>query len=206
MITELTALQLLRLKGRTTREALATCLGDPDTDTEIDGVLDALIAAGTVTDTNGKLKTTADGRARLAELLTAERSEIDSVALDEAYHEFDVHNTDLKALMTRWQLIDDTTPNDHSDADYDAAVIADLLVLDRRFRPLLATMVNLVPRFAHYPRRFSSVIENLRAGDHSWFARPIADSYHTVWFELHEDLISATGRTRLAEAVAGRAL
>jgi pyruvate,orthophosphate dikinase len=33
----------------------------------------------------------------------------------------------------------------------------------------------------------------------------LLDSYHTVWFELHEDLIRLAGRTREAEATAGRA-
>jgi hypothetical protein len=31
------------------------------------------------------------------------------------------------------------------------------------------------------------------------------DSFHTVWFELHEDLIGLLGRTRAEEAAAGRA-
>jgi pyruvate,orthophosphate dikinase len=31
------------------------------------------------------------------------------------------------------------------------------------------------------------------------------DSYHTIWFELHEELISLMGRTRQGEALAGRA-
>jgi pyruvate,orthophosphate dikinase len=31
------------------------------------------------------------------------------------------------------------------------------------------------------------------------------DSYHGIWFELHEDLIQLAGRTRAAEVEAGRA-
>jgi pyruvate,orthophosphate dikinase len=31
------------------------------------------------------------------------------------------------------------------------------------------------------------------------------DSYHTVWFELHEDLIGLAGLSRADEAAAGRA-
>jgi hypothetical protein len=36
-------------------------------------------------------------------------------------------------------------------------------------------------------------------------ASPRVDSYHSVWFELHEDLIRLAGRTRSAETAAGRA-
>ena len=36
-------------------------------------------------------------------------------------------------------------------------------------------------------------------------ASPRVDSYHGVWFELHEDLILLAGRTRADEVAAGRA-
>jgi hypothetical protein len=38
-----------------------------------------------------------------------------------------------------------------------------------------------------------------------YVAAPLIDSYHTVWFEFHEELLQATGRTRAKEAAAGRA-
>ena len=43
------------------------------------------------------------------------------------------------------------------------------------------------------------------AGQHEYIARPLIDSYHTVWFELHEELIEAAGLSRADEAAAGRA-
>ena len=33
----------------------------------------------------------------------------------------------------------------------------------------------------------------MRAGDPDWFTRPTVDSYHTVWFELHENLLATLG-------------
>jgi hypothetical protein len=38
------------------------------------------------------------------------------------------------------------------------------------------------------------------AGAREWFTRPVIDSYHTVWFELHEDLLSTLGLARASEA------
>ena len=38
-----------------------------------------------------------------------------------------------------------------------------------------------------------------------YVASPRVDSYHSVWFELHEDLILLAGRTRADEVAAGRA-
>jgi hypothetical protein len=45
----------------------------------------------------------------------------------------------------------------------------------------------------------------VKSGDTTWLTRPIIDSYHTVWFELHEELILAAGLTREDEAKAGHA-
>jgi hypothetical protein len=39
-------------------------------------------------------------------------------------------------------------------------------------------------------------LERTAAGDADWFTKPTIDSYHTVWFELHEELIGAAGLTR----------
>ncbi|WP_232681743.1 hypothetical protein [Nocardioides sp. R-C-SC26] len=36
----------------------------------------------------------------------------------------------------------------------------------------------------------------LRSGDNGAFARPMYNSYHDIWMELHEDLIVSLGRTR----------
>ena len=41
-----------------------------------------------------------------------------------------------------------------------------------------------------------AVHDRFRAGDPSWVDRTGADSCHTVWFELHEDLIATLGLRR----------
>ena len=42
-------------------------------------------------------------------------------------------------------------------------------------------------------------------GDQRYVASPRVDSYHGIWFELHEDLIQLAGRNRADEVAAGRA-
>jgi hypothetical protein len=37
------------------------------------------------------------------------------------------------------------------------------------------------------------------AGDHDWFTKPMHPSYHSSWFELHEDLLVTLGRERNQE-------
>lgn len=48
-------------------------------------------------------------------------------------------------------------------------------------------------------------MKKINEGDHAWVARPIMDSYHTVWFQLHEDLIALCCLTRAKEVASGRA-
>ncbi|AFC53195.1 hypothetical protein [Mycobacterium paraintracellulare] len=197
------ALQALRLKGRIPAADLPAAAG-LDGDRAATIVAD-LIARGDAEEIRGRLKLSASGRQALADGLAVERQTIDLERVLGLYEEFDGPNDALKGLMTRWQLKDEDVPNDHNDAEYDGAVIDDLIRLDADFRPLLSKMVAAAPRIGHYPARFDAALTRIGAGDHSWFAKPLADSYHTVWFELHEELIGLAGLSRAEEAAAGRA-
>lgn len=53
-----------------------------------------------------------------------------------------------------------------------------------------------------YGPRLPRARRALESGDADWMAAPWLDSYHTVWFELHEDLLLTLGRSRQHE-VAG---
>jgi hypothetical protein len=56
-----------------------------------------------------------------------------------------------------------------------------------------------------YGRRLDAAAAAAAGGDHRFIASPRVDSYHGVWFELHEDLIRLAGTTREEEVAAGRA-
>jgi hypothetical protein len=51
----------------------------------------------------------------------------------------------------------------------------------------------------------TAALDKINAGDSTWLTRPLIDSYHTVWFELHEELIGAVGLTREEAARSGDA-
>lgn len=201
---ELSLLQLLRLKGRASAAGMAANLN-----LDVDAAAAALATAtanGYATETGASFRVTPEGKRRLADLLEQERAGVDQAQLTARYHEFDEANTELKSIVTAWQMKDGQTPNDHTDAAYDTAVIDRLAGLNDRFSELLAGIVGKVPRLAHYPKRFSAAIGKIRAGEPKFVASPIVDSYHQVWFELHEELIGLLGRTRAEEAAAGRAV
>ncbi len=138
-------------------------------------------------------------------MVEQERATLDASGLRALYEEFCVVNAELKATITAWQLRADGTPNDHSDAAYDEGVAARLIQLHANAVPVLQRIEIEAPRLNHYRRRLSHALDKVRLGETSYVARPLIDSYHTVWFELHEDLIALNGLTRAAEALAGRA-
>jgi hypothetical protein len=55
-----------------------------------------------------------------------------------------------------------------------------------------------VPRFAGYPERLAAALDRID-GDRQWLASPRCDSYHTVWMQMHEDLLGAIGASRADE-------
>jgi DNA-binding MarR family transcriptional regulator len=200
---EIRVLQTLRLKGRALPEDVAAAAGI-DT-AELSPIIEKLTADGNAEEARGRLKLTKPGREVLEGLLAEERKGVDQDALKSAYHDFDQHNSTFKQLITDWQLKDGDTPNDHSDSAYDQQIVERLVELDAGFTPLLTQIVSIAPRLEPYPARFAGALEKVQAGDHTWIARPMIDSYHTVWFELHEDLIGLAGLNRADEAAAGRA-
>ncbi|MGQ4618955.1 hypothetical protein [Nocardia sp. R7R-8] len=203
MNEELPLLLTIRLKRRPRIEELSHSTGlDADT---LDATLRRALAAGDVEPVRDRVRITDLGRERLAVLIETERSMIHADMMSAAYHDFGEFNTSFKQLVTDWQLVDGTRPNDHGDAAYDAAIIERLRSLHERFLPFLARVAALAPRLGNYRPRFTAALDRIQNGDHTWLANPLSDSYHTVWFELHEDLIGLCGLTRHAEAAAGRA-
>jgi hypothetical protein len=200
-VLDLKVLQAVRLKGMVSRDDLAATIDEPD-----DAVAEAVAAltqSGLLL-TGATVKLSPDGRARLAELLADERSTIDAAAVSAGYDAFRPVNADFKVLVTDWQL-KGGEPNTHEDADYDAAVLSRLDGIHAQIVPIVQGIAEQLPRLAFYAAKLDTAHRKVVGGEHIWLTRPIIDSYHTVWFELHEELIAACGLTRKGEAEAGHA-
>lgn len=198
---DLQVLQAVRLKGRVSPADLARTLHAGEA--EIEETLRRLTEAGLLIE-GSTVRISPDGRARLTELLADERRGVDSTAIDAAYREFGSVNRDFKALVTDWQLRDGQ-PNQHDDPDYDAAVLARLDEVHQRVTPIVAAVTAQLPRLRGYPAKLAAALSKVKAGEIVWLTRPLIDSYHTVWFELHEELILAAGLTREQAAKSGDA-
>jgi len=203
MSAELAVLQAIRLKGRGDAAAAAVCVGVDESTAA--GILADLAERGLVKG-GPAFRITPEGREHLTAALAAERAEVDLTALKAAYADFDQVNSELKAIVTAWQMRDPETPNDHTDAAYDATVIERLGGVDVAFTPVLEQVIAAAPRLHPYRLRFANALQRIHAADTAFVARPLIDSYHTVWFEFHEELIGLLGLSRADEAAAGRAL
>ena len=198
---ELPLLQAVRLKGWVRPADIAVTLYEDEA--AVDAAIKELAEAGLLME--GKtVRLSPEGRERLRQLLSDERHGIDVAAIASAYHEFRPVNREFKSLVSEWQLRDGE-PNDHTDAEYDSAVLGRLDGVHGSVLRILAAVSTQLPRLDAYSAKLSAALHKIHAGDTIWFTRPLIDSYHTVWFELHEELIGAAGLTREDEAEAGHA-
>ena len=101
-------------------------------------------------------------------------------------------------MCTDWQLRDGAL-NDHADADYDTQIIGRLEGIDTQIQPVTRDLGDALERFGQYGSRFTLALEKVKKGERDWFAKPMIDSYHTIWFELHEDLLATLGIERSKE-------
>lgn len=201
-VGDLLVLHGLRLKAFPDTDVLASDVGLPEA--EVAGLLARFAEAGLVRRVEGAHITgwslTADGRREGERRLAAELDAADArTAVRSCYDRFLALNPDLLAVCTDWQMRGDDV-NDHADAEYDQAVVDRLLDLHVRVRPVLADLRSHLARFAGYSQRLRGALERVAEGERDWFTKPTIDSYHTVWFELHEDLLATLGLERSKEA------
>lgn len=199
-------LRALVVKGYATPEGAATALlATPE---EMSDLLDRLVADGLAEMAAGSFRLTADGKDVGKEKIAAdaERWGADNAAA--ALDAFLALDCRMKETVTAWQMreVDGAQAfNDHTDAVYDAKVMADLAALHADASAWLRPLVAGLPRLAAYHERLERAAAAATGGDNRYVASPRVDSYHGVWFELHEDLILLAGRNRADEVAAGRA-
>jgi hypothetical protein len=191
----------LHLRPFQTSAELAVASGE-DT-AQVESELESLARSGDVEGEGRRLlrfRLTAGGESAAAGVVAAERAALaDRIAT--VYPDFSRLNGELKALLYRWQrrpLGSGESPNDHTDAAYDAKILAVLGALERRAAPLLGELAALRRRYACYRDRLARAAKRAGAGEIDCVAGVDADSFHSVWWQLHADLLAVGGIARRA--------
>ncbi|MGZ3145793.1 transcriptional regulator [Lentzea chajnantorensis] len=194
-------LHALRCTGATNVTRVAAFTGLSPSEVESD--LIDLAVAGLVTHHRdfGGWSLTEDGKAADAEQTAAELDGAGTrTELKAAFEEFLVLNPELLDLCTAWQIrpVDGaTTINDHTDAAYDDRVVGLFRDFHDRALVVIAALAAALPRFGRYETRLGTALARAEAGERDHLTDTI-DSFHTVWAELHEDLLATMGIQRWA--------
>ena len=198
----------LRLKGFAAPAVLAEVAGLAQP--VVEEHLAHLAAEGHARHRDGRItgwSLTGDGRKLHHEACSAELEATGQAhVVAGAYRRFLDLNVMLLTACTDWQLRSDAPAgtqllNTHSDAEYDRAVVRRLVSIDERIQPVVADLAGVLARFGRYGERLSAARSRVEAGAHEWFTGAMVESYHTVWFELHEDLLVTLGIERSSESV-----
>jgi len=188
----------LRIKGFATVETLVDMTGNES------GAVDEHLAAradaghAQFREARSLWQLTPDGRTAHLEALAADLDDVDLDPLGPLYEQFLAINGEFKELCGAWQLRNGDV-NDHTDASYDADVIARLAELDGRAQPVVVAMGGVLDRLGTYAPRLAETLDRLHGGETNMFTGVMCGSYHDAWMELHEDLILTQGIDRTAE-------
>ena len=125
-------------------------------------------------------------------------------AVRAAYAGFLADNGRLMRACTNWQMRpvggDPLAVNDHTDWPWDERVLRELRQLELRLHEVVAELGGVLTRFEGYDVRFGAALDRVDQGDLSWVNKVREDSCHTVWMELHEDLLATLGLERSSES------
>jgi pyruvate,orthophosphate dikinase len=182
----LAVLRAIRLKLVASPEAVAVGTGMDEA--AASAALEELGAAGLAAQTPRGWRLTADGQTALQSLLEQERASVDTPTAQRAHERFTLLDAQIKQIVTDHQM--------SGAPSVSAADVKRLVDVHRSAGDVFDVAVAMAPRLVHYGPRLERAITQLESGDARFFAHPMLDSYHTVWFEFHEELIHLAGLTR----------
>lgn len=198
----LITLHALTLKQMADREGVVAISGQ-----DLDAVASALERAAeekTAMGAKGAFMITPAGRSLLdeayPECFAAERASSEVTAAMDEFEE-GVNRQVLK-LTTDWQTVEvdgERQPNDHGDESYDAKIIDRLGMVLERTESVLAPLAEHRPDLGRFYDRAGSALTRAASGETDYVSGVRVDSFHTVWFQLHEHILRVTGRERPEE-------
>lgn len=198
---DLLVLHTLRCMGHVTIDRIAGATGMSESDVEselIDLAVDGL-ATRSAGEFGGGWSLTGKGRAADADRIAAELDAAGArAAVTAAFEDFLVLNPELLDLCSAWQMRPGdggARINDHADAAYDAKVLKLFGGFHQRAEAVLVALTSVLSRFGGYRARLGDALARAESGEAGYLTDRL-DSYHTTWFQLHEDLLTTLGVAR----------
>jgi hypothetical protein len=143
------------------------------------------------------------GRAEHQQGVTAELDTVGArPTVETGYRCFRHLNPGVLDACSRWQVRDVAgrpVRNDHRDRSHDHRVLTDLDAAYQEVRPVGDQLTGELARFHPYAPRLGEALDRAQHGEADYVAKPVIPSFHTVWFELHEDLLVTLGLDRSSE-------
>ena len=188
----------LAVKKHGTPEAIAGILGlDVN---EVKAAIARLVEAKRAVEVQGKYALTPPARMALESDYSRLYADLRANPQFKAgYDGFERINGALKQLITDWQTVvvgGERIPNDHRDKEYDRTIIDRLGDLHERAETVLDQLAGALPRMRIYREKLLVALERAEDGTVAWVSDAKIESYHSLWFELHEDLLRLMGRER----------
>jgi hypothetical protein len=159
-------------------------------------IVTLLIDDGFVARSARGIRITTEGRATHASWARLPAGGEEERVAQRAYERFLPLNRELLRVCNDWQVRPGGSPNDHRDPRYDWSVVDRLRTLDERIGPVTSRLGRAIDRFTAYRPRLRAALARVDEGETEWLTSPRLDSYHTVWMQLHEDLLLALGADR----------
>jgi hypothetical protein len=105
----------------------------------------------------------------------------------------------IEGWFARFETLNDQfirAVSDWQKNEEDEKAKAKVLKVVERLIKALGDIISAIPRYENYARRFTESVGRVDRGEREYVCGPSIDSVHTIWFELHEDILSVLGRPR----------
>lgn len=198
--TDLRLLHVLRCIGASSLAHLADRTGSSVSETESQ-LIDFGVAR-LVTKTAGPFgawRITDRGRRVDEEFVTAEVVVSGCrPAIEAAFGRFRELNPLVLQTCTAWQLRPlngSAQINDHADPVYDKRILRQLVAVDRGGQEVCNDLSMSLDRFADYGPRLAYAVHRALGGCGAFVTEDL-NSFHSLWFQLHEDLLVTLGQSR----------
>lgn len=147
-------------------------------------LFDSCVKVGYILEADGMWQLTESGEEAVSQFRKLEVKNKER-ELEAIYERFDKENSIFKRIVSEWQAERD-----------DQKALEGLEGVHIRISEIFQELSRLIPRYEIYPSRFNKALKNFKDGKTEYLAKYSVDSYHTIWFELHEDLLNLLGKER----------